>query len=135
MNCSLELLSEEEELSLIVDGQHTGTGNTTENVGTSTLEERLDTFSSDDLLEGIEGGLVLDGLVDRLVHVEHIEKCDSFKLTSPDVIIMRRRIVSRGYEAIPAPVVTTQPRAKDAKKLPSRDPTRTTGLMESYIPK
>ena len=56
-------------------------------------------------------------------------------LTSPEVIIIRLRIVSRGYEQIPAPVVTVQPSKKEAKKLPSRDPTRTTGLRESYIPK
>lgn len=31
---------------------------------------------------------------------------------SPEVIIMRRRMVSRGYEAIPAPVVTPHPRRK-----------------------
>jgi hypothetical protein len=67
VNCSLELLSEKEELGLIVDGQHTSTSDTTENVGTSTLEERLDTLSGDDLLESIEGGLVLDGLDKWLV--------------------------------------------------------------------
>jgi len=39
VNCSLELLSEHEELGLVVDGQDTGTSDTTENVGTSTLEE------------------------------------------------------------------------------------------------
>merc|ERR1712230_62361 len=48
---------------------------------------------------------------------------------------MRRRMVSRGYEAIPAPVVTPQPSKKEAEKLPSRGPTRRTGLMESYMPK
>jgi hypothetical protein len=56
-------------------------------------------------------------------------------LTSPEVIIIRRRTVSRGYEAIPAPVVTDHPSKKEAKKLPSRLPVRTTGLSESYIPK
>lgn len=59
---TLEGLSEEEELELIVDGQHTSTGDTTENVGTGTLEERLDTLLGNNLLEGIDGGLVLDGL-------------------------------------------------------------------------
>lgn len=59
---ALEGLSEEEKLDLVVDGQHTGTGDTTENVGTSTLEERLDTLSGDDLATGIKGRLVLDGL-------------------------------------------------------------------------
>jgi hypothetical protein len=47
---------------LIVDGQHTSTGDTTENVGTSTLEERPETFLGNDLATGIERGLVLDGL-------------------------------------------------------------------------
>jgi len=59
---TLELLAEENELGLVVDGQDTGTGNTTENVGTSSLEERLDTLSGDDLAGGIHGTLVLDGL-------------------------------------------------------------------------
>jgi hypothetical protein len=59
---TLELLAEEDELDLVVDGEHTGTGNTTEDVGTSTLEERLDTLSGDDLAGGIHRGLVLDGL-------------------------------------------------------------------------
>jgi len=39
---------------LIVDGEHTSTGDTTEDVGTSTLEERLDTLSGDDLVESIQ---------------------------------------------------------------------------------
>ena len=59
---TLELLAEHDELGLVVDGQDTGTGNTTENVGTSTLEERADTLSGDDLAGGIHGTLVLDGL-------------------------------------------------------------------------
>jgi hypothetical protein len=58
----LELLAEQDELDLVVDGEHTGTGNTTEDVGTSTLEERLNTLSGDDLAGSIESGLVLDGL-------------------------------------------------------------------------
>ena len=59
---TLVLLAEEDELGLVVDGEHTGTGNTTEDVGTSTLEERADTLSGDDLAGGIHGRLVLDGL-------------------------------------------------------------------------
>lgn len=59
---TLEGLSEEQELELIVDGQHTSTGDTTEDVGTSTLEQGLDTLLGDDLLESIEGRGVLDGL-------------------------------------------------------------------------
>ncbi|KAI6762852.1 hypothetical protein HG530_008832 [Fusarium avenaceum] len=58
----LEGLAEEEDLELIVDGKDTSTGNTTENVGTSTLEERLDTLLGDDLAGSIHGVLVLDGL-------------------------------------------------------------------------
>jgi len=59
---ALEGLAEHDDLELIVDREHTGTGDTTENVGTGTLEERLDTLLGDDLLEGIHGALVLDGL-------------------------------------------------------------------------
>ena len=51
--------------------------------------------------------------------------------TSPEVIIIRRRMVSRGYEATPAVVVTDQPSKNEARKLPSRGPTRMTGLIES----
>ena len=47
---------------MIVDGQDTSTGDTTENVGSSTLEERLDTLLGDNLAGGIHGRLVLDGL-------------------------------------------------------------------------
>lgn len=60
----LEGLAEHEELSLVVDGQDTSTGNTTEDVGTSTLEERLDTLLGDNLATSVDGGLVLDGLGD-----------------------------------------------------------------------
>ena len=54
-SCSLELLAEHEELGLIVDGEHTRTGHTTEDVGTRTLEERSDTFLGDDLSSGVHG--------------------------------------------------------------------------------
>lgn len=59
---TLEGLAEHEDLELVIDGQDTSTGDTTEDVGTGTLEERLDTLLADDLLEGIERGLVLDSL-------------------------------------------------------------------------
>jgi hypothetical protein len=59
---ALEGLSEKEQLNLIVDGEHTGTGNTTENVGTSTLEEGSNTFSGEDLAGGIHGTIVFDSL-------------------------------------------------------------------------
>jgi hypothetical protein len=90
-----ELLSEHEELHLVVDGQDTGSGNTTEDVGTGTLEERLDTLLGDDLAGGIERGLVLDGLIFLLV--ERFSNGEgAVWLTSPEVIIMRRRTVSSG---------------------------------------
>jgi hypothetical protein len=63
-----ELLAEEDELDLIVDRQDTSTGNTTEDVGTSTLEERLDALSGDNLAGSIEGTVVLDGLTRRHHH-------------------------------------------------------------------
>jgi hypothetical protein len=59
---ALEFLSEEDKLNLVVDGQHTSTSNTTKDVSTSTLEERTNTFSSNNLGESIDGRLVLDGL-------------------------------------------------------------------------
>ena len=59
---TLVLLAEDDELGLVVDGQDTGTGNTTEDVGTSTLEEGLDTLAGDDLATSVDGRLVLDGL-------------------------------------------------------------------------
>lgn len=58
----LELLAEKEHLGLVVDGQDTSTGNTTEDVSTGTLEEGLDTLLGDDLAGSIHGGGVLDGL-------------------------------------------------------------------------
>ena len=57
---TLEGLSEDEELELVVDRQDTSTGDTTENVGTSTLEERLDTLLGNDLRAGVEHGLVVN---------------------------------------------------------------------------
>jgi hypothetical protein len=57
-----ELLAKHDQLHLVVDGEHTGTSDTTEDVGTSTLEERGDTLLGDDLGGSIEGRLVLDGL-------------------------------------------------------------------------
>lgn len=62
LGAALEGLSEKEELELIVDGQDTSTGDTTEDVGTGTLEERLNSLLGDDLAESIEGRSVLDGL-------------------------------------------------------------------------
>jgi len=53
-------LAEHELLHLVVEGQDTGTGNTTEDVGSSTLEERLNTLLGDDLRTGINHGLVVD---------------------------------------------------------------------------
>ncbi len=50
---TLEGLAEHEQLDLVVDGENTGTGNTTEDVGTSTLEERADTFLGNNLTTGI----------------------------------------------------------------------------------
>jgi hypothetical protein len=60
-------------LDLVVDREHTGTGDTTEDVGTGTLEERADTFLGDDLAAGVDGGLVLDGL-SQLVLVFNVQR-------------------------------------------------------------
>jgi hypothetical protein len=61
---TLEGLAEHEELNLIVDGEHTSTGDTTQNVSTSTLEEGSEALSSHDLTSSIEGTLVFNGLQD-----------------------------------------------------------------------
>jgi len=61
-NHLFELLAEEDELDLVVDGQDTSTGDTTEDVGTSTLEQGLDTLLGDNLAGSVHGGRVLDGL-------------------------------------------------------------------------
>ena len=53
-------LAEHDLLELVVERQHTSTSNTTENVGTSTLEEGLGTLLGDDLRASIEHGLVVD---------------------------------------------------------------------------
>ena len=68
---TLELLAEEEELNLVVDGQHTGTCDTTQDIGTGTLEEGANTFSGNDLGECIDGRLVLDGLVKIVSTANH----------------------------------------------------------------
>jgi hypothetical protein len=59
---ALEGLAEEDDLELIIDGQNTSTGDTTENVGTSTLKERLHALLGDDLAGSIQSTVVLDGL-------------------------------------------------------------------------
>jgi hypothetical protein len=62
LNCLLELLSEEEELDLVVDRKHTSASNTTEDVSTSTLEERHAALLGNDLLQSVERRVVLNGL-------------------------------------------------------------------------
>ncbi|KAH0357086.1 ADP,ATP carrier protein, partial [Aureobasidium melanogenum] len=83
---TLELLAEEDELDLVVDGQDTGTSNTTEDVGTSTLEERLDTLSGDDLAGSVEGTVVLDGLTGGHHHTttDSVKRVGSDTSTSGD---------------------------------------------------
>jgi len=53
-------LAEHDLLELVVERQHTSTGNTTENVGASTLEEGFGTFLSNDLGTSVEHGLVVN---------------------------------------------------------------------------
>jgi hypothetical protein len=48
-------------LHLVVERQDTGTGNTTEDVGAGTLEERLDALGGDDLATGVHHRRVVDG--------------------------------------------------------------------------
>ena len=58
----LEGFAEQEELSLIVDGQDTSTGHSTQDVRAGTLEERTHAFLGNNLSAGIDGRLILDGL-------------------------------------------------------------------------
>lgn len=58
-----EGLAEEEELGLVVDGEHTSTGDTTEDVSTGTLEEGSDTLLGEDLSGSIDRRGVLNGLL------------------------------------------------------------------------
>lgn len=57
-----ESFAEEQQLDLVVEGEYTGSGNTTQDVGAGTLKERLGTLGLDDGAEGVEGRSVLDGL-------------------------------------------------------------------------
>jgi hypothetical protein len=70
----------------IVDGEHTSTGNTTENVGTSTLEERSETLGGKDLASSIQRTLVLYGLARRHHHAttDSVEWVRSDTSTSGD---------------------------------------------------
>lgn len=61
-------LAEHEDLELVVEREYTCTGDTTENVGTCTLEERLGALLGDDLRTGVEHGLVVDGRSGRHHH-------------------------------------------------------------------
>lgn len=53
-------LAEHDLLELVVERQHTSASNTTENVGTGTLEERLGTLLGNDLRASVEHGLVVN---------------------------------------------------------------------------
>lgn len=54
-------------MELVVSGQYTGTSDTSQDVGTSTLEERLDTFGGNDLSSSV-GDTVVMGLGTRSHH-------------------------------------------------------------------
>lgn len=59
---TFEGLAKQKKLGLVIDGKYASTSNATENVGTCTLEERLDSFLSDDLASSVQGRLVLHSL-------------------------------------------------------------------------
>lgn len=56
------LLAKDNHLELVIHSKDTSTRNSTKDVGASTLEEGLGTLLRQDLLESIQGALVLDGL-------------------------------------------------------------------------
>lgn len=70
-------LAEHDLLELVVERQHTSTSNTTENVGTGTLEERLDTLLGDDLQRLVRTGTSLqyDGLLNAPEHWHRTCSC------------------------------------------------------------
>ncbi|KAH3658860.1 hypothetical protein OGATHE_006586 [Ogataea polymorpha] len=57
-----ELLTEQDHLQLVVHGDNTSRGNTSQDVSTATLEQGSDTLSSNNLGESVESALVLNGL-------------------------------------------------------------------------
>lgn len=59
---TLVSFSKEKQLSLVIDGEHTSTGNAAEDIGTCTLEERPNTFLGNDLASSVQRRLVLDSL-------------------------------------------------------------------------
>ena len=74
-------------------GEDTSTGNTTEDVGTSTLHQGHKSFRFQDLDTAVKGGFVVDTLKRGL---SYQQKGDYPFLPVPEVIIMRRRMVSIG---------------------------------------
>jgi len=61
-SCCLELLTEEDNLQLVVHGDNTSTGNTSQDVSTATLEQGSNTLSGNNLLETVESTVVLNSL-------------------------------------------------------------------------
>ena len=122
-------LAKHDLLELVVQRQNTGTSDTTENVGTSTLEQRFGTLLGNDLRPSIKHRLVVDTSAGSHHHATTTEQISTTLNTSRETT---NRIVSRGYDARPAPIVTPQPSKNDAKNEPSRDPTRTTGSAGRY---
>ena len=59
---ALEFLAEEKELNLIVDGENTGTSDTSQNVGACALEQRPDALLGNDLASSVHRGRVFDSL-------------------------------------------------------------------------
>jgi len=53
-------LAEHNLLKLVIQGEHTSTGNTTEDIGTSTLEQRFGTFLGNNLGTSIKHRLIVD---------------------------------------------------------------------------
>lgn len=71
-------LSEDELLEFVVHREDGGSGNTTKNVGSSSLEERLDSLGGNDLSSSVEHALVCrdekasskDGQKDKRLRLE-----------------------------------------------------------------
>ena len=62
------LLAKDDHLELVIPSKDTSASNSTEDVRTSTLEEGLGALLCNNLLEGIQGAVVLDSLTRRHHH-------------------------------------------------------------------
>lgn len=119
---NLVLLTEHPDLEEIITRQDTSTGNSTEDVSTSTLEERLSTFLGNNLTESVERRVILDSGTRGHHHTttNGINGVRSYFLKKKKLLVNNNltpeKKKKKKYIPRPEPVVTAQPKAKVAKK-------------------